>query len=246
MGLVSVTHGTQTITFATDTVLVTGLTFVYDGGFNETLRGTGGDRSLTLTGNIVVNTVSTTRTINFGAGAGQNLNVDLGGATRTFTVGAGRTLGFVNVISNGAIVASGGTINFSGANTYNGTTTLNAGTMSLNGALGSSANSDFTLNANRTNNTTLVFNSNTSGVTGSNRAKSVRLNGAGSTNGVFLNVTGNSGADSVDTISNTLTAGRVIQSSPLPRTRREVRNWRRAALVALLVRRFSSAEQILA
>jgi autotransporter-associated beta strand protein len=197
----------QTVTFDADTVLTTGLTFRYDGGFNPTLRGAGGDRTLTLGGDIVVDTVSTTRTINLGGNAGQNLNVDLGGVTRTLGVASGRTLGFVNVISNGGIVMNGGTVNFSGANTYTGTTTVNSGNLSLNGAAGGVAGSDITLRANTSNSTTtLTFNNSSSGVSGTNRAKSVALQGAGHSNGVALNVSGNSGADSVDTIANAVSA----------------------------------------
>ncbi len=197
--------GGQTIRFGTNTLLTTGLNFGYVGGVDVTLAGSG-DRTLTLGGNILVNTASTTRTINLGAGSGSNLNVDLGGVTRTFTVGSGRTLGFVNVISNGGIIASGGTINFSGANTYSGATTLNAGTISMNGQTGSSANSDFTLNGNATNTTTLAISGSTGGTTGTTRAKSVALNGVGSSNGAAMTVSGNATANNVETITNALTA----------------------------------------
>ena len=198
----------QNLTFAADTVLTGGLTFNYDGSFNETLRGTGADRMLTLSGDILVNTISTTRTITLGnATAGLNLNVNLGGQTRTFTVGTGRSLGFVNVISNGGIIASGGTLNFSGTNTYTGTTTINSGVFSLNGATGSSAFSDFTLKPGTGSTPTLTFNSSTSGNLGTTRAKSVVLNGVGSSGGVVLTVSGNSTVNSVETITNALGAG---------------------------------------
>jgi autotransporter-associated beta strand protein len=65
-------------------------------------------------------------------------NVDLGGATRTMTIGnnAGHT--FSGVISNGGlnIAASAGvtgSMTLSGANTYTGKTTLNSGTLVLSG-----------------------------------------------------------------------------------------------------------------
>lgn len=199
--------GTQTGTFDADTVLTTGLTFNYAGGFNVTLRGTGGNRSLTLGGDILVNTASTTRVITLGATtAGQALNVDLGGVTRALTVGSGRSLGFVNTISNGGIIMSGGTVNFSGANTYTGPTVVNAGNLSLNGAAGSVAFSDiFVRNTGTSQAPSVTFNSNTSGVTGTVRAKSVTLQGAGHSAGAVLSVAGNAGANSVDAIANALT-----------------------------------------
>ncbi len=197
----------QTVTFDANTALSTGLSFEYTGSGNLTLRGTGGDFTLTLGGDILHNTASNSRTVNFGSSsADQALNVNLGGATRTFTVGSGRSLGFVNVISNGGVVTSGGTINFSGANTYSGTTTVTSGVLALNGANGSVANSDVTVQAGGSSNSVLQFNSTTSGNTGTTRAQSVTLDGAGSNVGASLNVTGNSGANSLDTISGALTA----------------------------------------
>ncbi len=202
--------GNQTVTFSADTVLTTGLTFNYDldtTGFNVTLTGTGGARTLTLGGDILVNTVSTTRTITLGsATTAQNLNVDLGGVTRAFTVGTGRTLSMLNVISNGGVTASGGTISFSGTNTYSGATTVSSGTLSLNGATGSSANSDITVKAGGASASTLTFASTTSGNTGTTRAKSVNLNGSGSSTGATLTVSGNAGANSNDVITNALEA----------------------------------------
>jgi autotransporter-associated beta strand protein len=66
-------------------------------------------------------------------------NVDLGGGTRTMTIGnnAGHT--FSGVISNGALTiaaASGvtGTMTLSGANTYTGKTTVSSGTLILSGS----------------------------------------------------------------------------------------------------------------
>ncbi len=199
--------GNQFATFDADTALTTGLDFRYDGGFNVTLRGNGGDRALTLGGDINVNTVSTTRTITLGVTtAGQALNVDLGGVTRTFTVGSGRSLGFVNVISNGGVVVNGGTVNYSGANTYSGATTVNSGNLSLNGGAGSAAASDISVRAIAGSTTTLTFNNGTSGNAGTNRAKNVALFGAVNSGGVALNVTGNSTVNTVDTITNALTA----------------------------------------
>lgn len=232
----------QTVTFAADTVLTTGLTFNYDGSSNETLRGTGANRTITLGGDISVNTVSGTRTITFGSSTnGLFLNVDLGGATRAFTVGSGRTLGFVNAISNGGIVASGGSINFSGANTYTGNTVVNAGTVNLNGTTGSSAFSDFILNRAPSGTTLLSLNSNTNGNVGTTRAKSVTLNGAGSSNGVILGVTANGTANSVETITNSITAGSgfgtiSVAANTLRNARLEAGSFTRNAGTTVLIR----------
>jgi autotransporter-associated beta strand protein len=197
--------GDQTATFAADTALGTGLTFNYNfdtTGRNVTLRGTGAARTITLGGDITVNTVSTTRTITVGSTtANQGLNVDLGGAVRTFTVGTGRTLSVVNTISNGGLVVSGGTIALAGVNTYSGTTTVNSGNLTFNGATASAINSDITVKAG--NGTPVVtFNSNSG--SGTVRAKTVTLNGVSSSNGAFISVTGNAGANSVDSIANAL------------------------------------------
>ncbi|WP_075089481.1 hypothetical protein [Verrucomicrobium spinosum] len=66
-----------------------------------------------------MHTAGASATILFGStGTNEALDIDLGGEVRNFTVGSSRTLGFINAISNGGIIASGGTLNFSGANTY--------------------------------------------------------------------------------------------------------------------------------
>jgi hypothetical protein len=198
--------GDQTITFGADTSVGYALNFTYDSGGNITLRGTGANRTLTLGGDIRLAT-GTNRTITFGTTtANQNLNVDLGGVTRTFSATSNRTLGFVNVISNGGIITNGGQINLSGANTYSGTTTLSSGNLSLNGAAGSAVNSDITVNGGGASTSTLQINSSGSSSSGTTRAKSVTINGSGSTPGAFLTLTGNSGANSLDTITNGLTA----------------------------------------
>jgi autotransporter-associated beta strand protein len=196
----------QTVTFGNDTSLSTGLSFQYTNSGNLTLRGTGGNFTLTLGGDILHNTASG-RTVNLGSNsANQALNIDLGGTVRTFTVGNGRTLGLVNVISNGGVVTNGGTVNFSGVNTYAGTTTVTSGVLALNGSVGSAANSAITVQGGGASTSTLQFNSTSSGSTGTTRAQSVTLRGAGTSSGAFLTVTGNSGANSVDTITGTLTA----------------------------------------
>ena len=120
----------QTTTFAANTTLLTGLTFNYDGSFNETLTGTGGDRTITLGGDILVNTVDKSRAITFGSGTlDQKLNVDLGGANRTFSVigvpgtNNQRSLTFTNNVTNGSLVLTGGgNVNMNSANTLSALT----------------------------------------------------------------------------------------------------------------------------
>lgn len=195
----------QSIQFTSDAILTTGLDLEYTGGNNITFTGSGGARTLSLGGDITVNPTGNA-TINFGStSAAANLNVDLGGAVRAFNVSSSRTLGFVNVLSNGGVIVNGGTVNFSGTNTYSGTTTVNTGALSLNGATGSSANSDITVNGAPAS-VSLTFNSGTNGNTGIVRAKSVTLVGSGSS-GASLLVNGNSTTNSNDSITNALTAG---------------------------------------
>jgi autotransporter-associated beta strand protein len=141
----------QVTTFGADTILGTGLNFGYTGAFNETLTGTGANRALTLGGNIIVDTANASRTVTLGSTtANQGLDVNLGGVTRTFTVGGNantsstRTLTFVNNVTNGSLILNGGGIvNLSGnANTLSTVRIQNAA-LRLNGT--SSANSTTTL-----------------------------------------------------------------------------------------------------
>jgi len=197
--------GAQTIQFAANTTLSTALDFQCFGSQNILLQGTGGAKTITLGGDITSN-VSINKAVTIGsATAANNLNVDLGGVTRTFTAGSSKSLNFINVVSNGAVTTYGGTVSFSGANTYTGNTTANSGILALNGASGSASNSDFTVNA-ITSSTALQFNSTTSGNTGTTRAKSVTLNGAGNSSGATLTASGNATANSNDVITNALTA----------------------------------------
>lgn len=92
---------------------------------------------------------------------------------------------------------SGGTVQLNAASAISGTTTINNGTLTLFGASASVANSDVTANLG----TAISINSSTSGVTGTTRAKSLTMNGA------TLTLTGNNGANTVDTITNALTLG---------------------------------------
>lgn len=132
----------QTVQFAADTALTTGLTFNYDGNFGLTLRSDTGTKTVTLSGNLAVGTVGGSGgTVTIG-NASNVLNVNLGGVTRTATVSPFRTLTLVNVISDGGLTKAGtGTLALTGANTFTGGVSLDAGTLSLGNAaaLGTSA-----------------------------------------------------------------------------------------------------------
>jgi hypothetical protein len=183
--------GEQNIRFLDDTDLGTGMTLEYVGDFNVNFTGINGAKTITLGGDVVVNTASTGRTIVFGnAAANLALNVDLGGAHRKFVVGPGRSLGFVNEISNGSISIYG-VVNFSGSNTYIGDTRVYTGNLSLNGTMGSVASTVYVHATNGAS--TVTFNS--SSGTGTVRANAVALDGAGSINAqtATLAVAGNSG-----------------------------------------------------
>jgi len=69
--------------------------------------------------------------------------LDLGGATRTFTVGNGTSLVDMEVtggISSGGVIKDGlGTMSIAGVNDYAGTTTVSAGTLYVSGTLSHSA-----------------------------------------------------------------------------------------------------------
>jgi autotransporter-associated beta strand protein len=124
----------QTVTFATDTALGTGLTFNYAGNFALTNQASGaGPKTITLGGDISLNTSGGT-TANVTIGNDTNhLNVDLGGLTRTMTVAASRTLTLMDVVSNGGIAKAGsGTLTLSGNNSYSSGTTISAGTLVAN------------------------------------------------------------------------------------------------------------------
>lgn len=133
----------QTVTFASDTALGTGLAFNYAGNYALVLKSeSAGAQTITLNGGIGVNTGGGTAANVTIGDASNHLNVDLGGATNTLTVAAGRTLTLRDGVSNGGIVKAGsGTLTLSGANTYGGGTTLNAGTLQLGngGAVGTGA-----------------------------------------------------------------------------------------------------------
>ena len=142
----------QTVTFGSDTTAGTGLNFRYDGALNLTLRSDGtANRTLTLGGNINFDTVSSNRTITFGSTtANQGLNINLGGATRTFSVGGiansngTRTLTFNNDVTNGGLILNGGgNINLNGNTNSLSAVRIQNAALRLNGNSG--ANTSTTL-----------------------------------------------------------------------------------------------------
>ena len=197
----------QTVTFGASSVLGTGFTFNYAGAFNVTFQSDGtADRTITLGGDITVSPASN-QTITFGsATANQNLNINLGGVVRTFTVASNKTLTFEsNALSNGGVILSGpasggGQVYFKGASAYSGATTVNTWALNLNTATAAIPNSDVTVDGGSSGGApttrTLAFSTGTAaGVT---RVKSVTL-GRG-----MLAVAGVSGNNTIDSITGAL------------------------------------------
>ena len=125
--------GAQTATFGADHTAASGLVFGYGGNFALTLRAAGGDRSLKLQGDVLVDTTGgTTANVTLGsANSNEKLNIDLDGATRAFEVSASRSLTLRNVVSTGGLVKTGaGTLSLAGANTFEGGVSCNGGIVS--------------------------------------------------------------------------------------------------------------------
>ncbi|MCG3147566.1 MAG: hypothetical protein PCFJNLEI_01006 [Verrucomicrobiae bacterium] len=190
--------GTPVVTFDHDAVLATGFNFLYAGSFHMSLVGTNGNRTITLGGDILAEPDSTTRILTIGnTTAGKNLDVDLGGVTRTLTINSG-SLHFLNSIGNGGIIKEGGaTLSIAGATTYSGDTVVNRGILSLTGANGAIANSAVTLDGGGN----VRFDSSANGVVGTTRVGSLLLNKG------TLSVVGNATANSVDGIGGALIVG---------------------------------------
>ena len=123
----------QTVQFAADTVLTTGLTFNYAGNFPLVLDASAaGTKNLTLAGDIGLNTGGGVLANVTLGDAANHLNVNLGAATRTMTVAIGRSLTFVDAVSNGGIAKAGdGILTLSGSNTYSLGTSVTAGALSF-------------------------------------------------------------------------------------------------------------------
>ena len=138
---------------------------------------------LLLDGNVTTNASATTSTIATGGGGSSIGNVDLNGATRTFTVadGAAATdLLIATPIINGALTKAGaGLLALSGTNTYSGTTTISAGTLQV----GAAGNTGTLGSGNVVDNAVLAFNRTDSPVVSNNISGSGDLNqiGAGTT-----------------------------------------------------------------
>lgn len=187
----------QTITFDSNLSLGTGLTFNYTGAFNETLRSDGvADRTVNLGGDILVNTASANRTVTIGSTtANQKLNLDLGGAVRTFdvraTVGTSnqRSLTLINNISNGGLILQGG-----------GNINLSAGTSTSTASLTSLTLKNAHLNANAFSDVAISGALNIDGVGG--------LNGAGNTGGIAIVTMASTG-----TRNHTLTADSLVRQN---------------------------------
>ena len=121
--------GATTLYFTGDHATGTnGLNTSYTGNYALTLRGSGGDRTLTLNGDVVHQPVSAP-TLTFGA-SGNGLNLDLGDGNRTFHAGfddsARRITITRGVLSNGGFIKVGrGQMDIMGANPYEGPTAVN-------------------------------------------------------------------------------------------------------------------------
>jgi len=123
----------QIVTFGTDTTLQSGLNFNL-GGVSPvfSLTATGGDRTVTLGGNVSVSGNATS--VSFGSvTVGQKLNVNLGGADRTFTVFGNNALIVNNGISGSYALTKAGTgqLTLAAPSTFSGPTTINAGALIL-------------------------------------------------------------------------------------------------------------------
>jgi autotransporter-associated beta strand protein len=100
-----------------------------------------------MNGDVSVNALSNniTALITNGIGAGNSGLVDLGAATRTFTVGNGTATVDLSVgipISNGGLIKAGlGTMRLTAASTYSGGTTISAGPLLVNNTSGSGTGS---------------------------------------------------------------------------------------------------------
>lgn len=173
----------QIVTFDSDLVLSTGVTFGYTGNHALTLRGDGSDRTITLGGNITVNPVSN-QTVTLGsATAGERLNVNLGG-DRVISVGTSKTLRFYNTISGGNLAIIG-----------NNSATAGGGTMILTGDMAAAGSSAISLSRGAL----LSFDNGVSGSAGTTRAQSLELAGGA------LAIAGNAGTSSTETIAGALT-----------------------------------------
>ncbi|MCI0332281.1 MAG: autotransporter-associated beta strand repeat-containing protein [Planctomycetes bacterium] len=106
---------------------------------------------IVVTGSVTINPLANaTATIANGAGAGNTGFIDLGGGTRTFSVGNGTAdvdLSVAAPITNGGLTKTGlGTMRLDAANTFAGPVTISSGTLRLGDASGLSSSSIVTVN----------------------------------------------------------------------------------------------------
>ncbi len=99
----------QNVTFAGDQTLSYPLYFGYAGSYDLRLQGSGGDRTLTLGGDIT-HATALNKTVNIGNDPGAGLPINLGGVPRVFNVLSGHVLKLYSAISNGSLKLSGGGI----------------------------------------------------------------------------------------------------------------------------------------
>ncbi|MCP5546869.1 MAG: hypothetical protein H7A50_05785 [Akkermansiaceae bacterium] len=171
----------QTATFDAPTNLGTGLEFLYDGGANVTLAGSGGAQTITLGGDITVNTVQN-RTIYVGTtSAGSAIDVNLGG-DRAFHVAGSKALYFYNSITNGDILMQG-------------ISDTSAGSIRFERDSGTAVDSDITVR----DRLVLYFDNSATGI-GATRANSLTLQSGGE-----LFNWGNNSMNSVNVVTGALT-----------------------------------------
>ena len=132
--------GNQILTFGTDHTLSSTLNIGNTGTFNHTFIGSGANRTLTLGGGISLgNSATNTNTVTIGSTTdGQRLNLDLGGANRTLSVGTNRTLEILNVVSgaNSITKTGAGTLKLTNtANTFTGGISIGGGSPSTFGGV---------------------------------------------------------------------------------------------------------------
>jgi len=142
-----------TISFSADRTTVNnangvtgrGLHLAYGGPAGLTLEGNGGGtgaHTLTLSGNVYLGNLGNVTTVIGSTTAGSQLNVNLGGATRTFGGdNSGRSIRLLNTVSNGGIVIENG-IRIELASTSNnfaGGVVVKNGTLASYGNVGSTA-----------------------------------------------------------------------------------------------------------
>ncbi len=150
----------QTVTVAANTVLSSPLTFDLGGASPAlTLRGSGGNFSLTLGGGVSVDGANAAAVTLGSNTEGQKLNLNLGGADRTFSVATGNSLTVLNGVSGGNALTKtgGGNLTLSGGSTFTGGLTINGGILAASTSNGLVATTSIVVNG-TTAGTTTRFN----------------------------------------------------------------------------------------